>query len=269
MTDPNLFSALDETPLWSAPFGRLLMDTVILRAGIGALDVGCGLGYPALDLAARLGDRSRVVGLDSSRMALDRMVYKQRHHRLHNVTAVLGMAEKLPFADERFDLIVSNNGLNNVHDPAAAFRECYRVASTPSQMVLTVNLPGSMAEFYRIYEKVLTECGLPDRISAMHAQIHTKRNPLAKTCRLITESGFRIESVQEDAFAMRYVDGSAMLDHFVIRVAFLPGFLSILDESEKESVLERLEIRLNEQAFFEGEIKLTIPFVCIDCRKSQ
>lgn len=267
MTDPDLFSAIDEAPVWSAPFGQVLLDTVILKPGLKALDVGCGLGYPALDLAGRLGERACVVGLDPCRPGLDRMLFKMRQYRLNNVWVALGVAERMPFSDGVFNVLISNNGLNNVADETAAYAECYRVGSASAQMVSTVNLPDSMIEFYDVYETVLCECGLSDRVEAMHAQIRSKRKPLEQTCRLISDTGFVIETISEHAFTLRYADGSAMLRHFLIRLAFLPGFVSILDESMKESVMELLEIRLNEQALSKGELCLTIPFVCIDSRK--
>ena len=102
----------------------------------------------------------------------------------------------------------------------------------------------------------------------MHAQIAAKRKPIEVMCRMVTDSGFEVATVKEDSFSFRYVDGSAMLSHFLIRLAFLPGFLSILDEAQKDAVFEVLEIRLNEMAFSQGELRLTIPFVCLDCRKS-
>ena len=50
-----LTAAYDELPLWSAPFGLKLLEVVALRPGIVALDIGCGTGFPVLELAQRLG----------------------------------------------------------------------------------------------------------------------------------------------------------------------------------------------------------------------
>ena len=60
-------SARDELPLWSAPFGLALLEAVALRPGITVLDVGFGTGFPALELAERLGPAGRVIGVDPSR----------------------------------------------------------------------------------------------------------------------------------------------------------------------------------------------------------
>jgi arsenite methyltransferase len=52
--------AYDELPLWSAPFGLLLLERVPIRADQAVLDVGAGTGWLALELAERCGPRATV-----------------------------------------------------------------------------------------------------------------------------------------------------------------------------------------------------------------
>jgi hypothetical protein len=44
LSDPSVADVVDEAPVWSAPFGAALLERVILRRGITALDVCCGTG---------------------------------------------------------------------------------------------------------------------------------------------------------------------------------------------------------------------------------
>ena len=76
LNDPSMVSVIDELPLWSAPFGLLLLETVTLRFRICALDVGCGLGFPLLELAQRLGSSCHVYGLDPWAKAVERVRLK-------------------------------------------------------------------------------------------------------------------------------------------------------------------------------------------------
>jgi len=62
--DFELVSVIDELPLWSAPFGLRLLDTIKLKPRINALDIGCGLGFPLIEVAQRLGTSSKVFGID-------------------------------------------------------------------------------------------------------------------------------------------------------------------------------------------------------------
>ena len=52
---PQVIAAYDELPLWSAMFGLLLLEEVPLANVTNALDVGCGTGFPLIELAERLG----------------------------------------------------------------------------------------------------------------------------------------------------------------------------------------------------------------------
>lgn len=59
----EVVSVYDELPLWSAMCGLLLLRHIPLRQDMKVLDVGCGTGFPLLELAQRLGSTSTVFGL--------------------------------------------------------------------------------------------------------------------------------------------------------------------------------------------------------------
>ncbi len=65
--DPDVVSAIDDAPLWSAPFGMKLLEVVKLRKQIRALNIGSGMGFPIIELSQRLGETCRVYGIDPCR----------------------------------------------------------------------------------------------------------------------------------------------------------------------------------------------------------
>jgi len=93
--DPEFAAAIDDLPLWSAPFGLRLLETVPLDPEATVLDVGCGTGFPLLELAHRLGPRARLFGLDPWAAALARARAKCRAQALANGLLVRGVAERL------------------------------------------------------------------------------------------------------------------------------------------------------------------------------
>ena len=265
--DPNLISVIDELPLWSAPFGLRLLETVKLRKNMKVLDIGCGLGFPLIELSQRLGSSSKVYGIDPWQRALERARLKAKVYQISNVEIIEGNAEKTPFDNDFFDLIVSNNGINNVDDMQQTLKECFRISKSGSQMVFTLNLEDTMMEFYDVFEEALYDEGLHSEIDKMKEQIYSKRKPLEEIKFLVTASGFSIIDIIHDVFNIKFVDGSSMFNHYLIKYWFLPGWKDILNEEDRVSIFGKIEKKLNKHADIKGEISLTIPFVTIDCRR--
>ncbi|MBN1163607.1 MAG: methyltransferase domain-containing protein [Candidatus Krumholzibacteriota bacterium] len=268
LNDPELVSIMDELPLWSAPFGLRLLDTIKMEPGIQALDVGCGCGFPVLELAQRLGASGKVYGIDPWGAALERAVLKVRRYGLKNVMIIRGVGERLPFRDRSFDLIVSNNGLNNVGDLEATLAECYRVSRPNAQFAFTFNLEETMAEFYAVLRETLVENGLNDGVMKMQEHIRSKRKPLEEVKEAVRRAGFSLRDLRRDSFNIRFSDGSAMLHSFLIRLAFMDPWKEIIDPGDREIIFTRVEDKLNRGAEAQGGVSLTVPFVTLDCRRN-
>lgn len=267
MDDLDLVSVIDELPLWSAPFGLRLLETIKLKKNMKVLDIGCGLGFPLIELSQRLGSSSKVYGIDPWQRAIERARLKAKIYNISNVEIVEGYAEKMPFENSFFDLIVSNNGINNVDDMQQTLRECFRVGKSGAQLVFTLNLEDTMMEFYSVFEETLQEENLHSEIAKMKEQIYSKRRPLEEIRSLVTTSGFSITNIIHDIFSIRFVDGSSMFNHYLIKYWFLPGWKDILIEEDMVSIFDKVESKLNKHAEIVGEISLTIPFVTVDCMK--
>jgi SAM-dependent methyltransferase len=105
--------------------------------GRATLDVGCGEGRVARDLARR---GYRVVGLDAS-PTLVRLAREADPDSEY----VVGDAAALPFADGAFDLVVAFNSLMDVQDMPGAVREAARVLEPEGRLCLCVTHPLSDA----------------------------------------------------------------------------------------------------------------------------
>jgi arsenite methyltransferase len=259
----------DELPLWSAPFGLKLLEKVIFRSECRILDIGSGMGFPSIELVNRFGPSCIVYGIDPWADGLERANEKVKIMKLRNISFIPGTAEALPFENESFDLIISNNGINNVQDVNRSLAECFRVCRGGGQFVMTVNLPGTMKEFYTIFEKALKVCGLTRCISSIRDHIYEKRKPLKETLHSLKTAGFRVNDAEKDQFSLRFLNGTSLFNHYFIRLAFLDPWKSILNRADVPRVFTQLEKMLNVEAERKGELLLSIPFVCIDCRKEK
>jgi arsenite methyltransferase len=267
LEDDELVAVFDELPLWSAPFGLRLLEQVRLRRGIVALDVGCGTGFPLVELAQRLGATAHVHGVDPWAAALARVRRKLAFSGVSNVTLHEGKVEDLTLPGAAVDLIVSNNGLNNVADLDAALAACARVAAPGAQLVYTYNLPSSMSELYDTYDELLSERGLDEARTALRAHIFAKRKPLEFTVAALERAGFRIVNIVEDSFRWHFLDGATLFAHSFVRLAFLDSWRAIVPIEQRAELIESLAEALTARAGA-GPVTLTIPFVCIDAERS-
>lgn len=264
---PEIISSIDELMLWSAPFGLKLLDTVHYLSHITALDIGSGLGFPLTELAMRLGTTSRLYGIDPWLGGVRRIQEKIRTYSITNTHVICGKAEGLPFRNRSFDLVTSNNGMNNVDDLKASFEEVARVTRQGAQFVFTFNTEKTFLEFYELYRETLYDLHLSEFNGAMLEHIRQKRKPVNFVEHLVLDSGFRVSSIQDDAFGYRFTDARALMNHFFIRLAFMESWQNIIPTRYRKEVFRRLERRLDENAERTGEIHLQVPFVTFDCER--
>lgn len=95
--------------------------------GERTLDVGCGAGVDTLIAAHSVGPEGQAVGLEFSAQMLARARRNRELAEAGNACFARGTAETLPFADQSFDLVVSNGVLNLVVDKHKALAEALRV----------------------------------------------------------------------------------------------------------------------------------------------
>lgn len=257
----------DECSIWSAPFGLKLLDYINYRQGITALDIGSGTGFPLTEIALRLGPGAKVYGIDPWTEAIERANRKISFYRLSNVKIIQGYAESIPLENDSVDLIVSNNGLNNVKDIEKSISECSRILRPGGQFIQTMNLDKTMFEFYQQLECVLSSLRMDKEINLMYRHIYQKRRPLEELISLVNSHGFTIKDMEQDQFDYRFSDGTAMLNHYFIRLAFMDSWIKILSPDKLEEIFDRVEKGLNEQASKLGCLKLSIPFVLINATK--
>jgi arsenite methyltransferase len=98
-----------------------------LQPGEDVLDLGCGAGTDSLVAAQMVAPGGRVVGLDMTPEMLAKARAAAAELGVDNVEFVEGEAERLPFADGSFDVVISNGVIDLIPDKDAVFPELFRV----------------------------------------------------------------------------------------------------------------------------------------------
>jgi SAM-dependent methyltransferase len=112
-------SVLDTFERGGAPVTRLLLQLGGVRPGQAVLDVGTGLGEPALTAARVVGPAGRVVGIDFSSSMLD--LARRRADGLGNVEFMVSNLESVSLPERSFDVVLSRWGLMFAFDHVATF----------------------------------------------------------------------------------------------------------------------------------------------------
>lgn len=107
-----------------ASFGDAAIDAASVGAGERIIDVGCGAGATSFALAARVGPRGHVLGVDIS----ESLVTRARADAPTGMPVVFDLADagSAPFAEGGFDLIFSRFGVMFFDDPVASFANLRR-----------------------------------------------------------------------------------------------------------------------------------------------
>jgi SAM-dependent methyltransferase len=121
------------------PGGRASTEALLARSGITAtsrvLDVGCGVGTTAVQIARRYG--AHVTAVDISPLMLQRAATSARAARVADLVGVHeGDICALPFADDSFDVVIAE-AVTMFVDRRRAAGELARVCAPGGQVLAT------------------------------------------------------------------------------------------------------------------------------------
>src|SRR5215469_13560951 len=119
--------------IWRVPEAQLHVLPNV--RGHDVVELGCGTGYVSAWLARR---GARPVGLDNSAAQLATAAAMRDRFGLH-FPLIHGSAERVPFADVTFDLVISEYGASIWCDPYVWIPEAARVLRPGGQLIFLVN----------------------------------------------------------------------------------------------------------------------------------
>lgn len=259
-------NSFDELPLWSAPFGLLLLKHLELKPNLTIADIGSGTGFPLIELAGRLGTSCKLFGIDPWKNANQRAKQKIQQYALSNVEIIECSAAKTPMENNAVDLIVSNLGIHNFDQPELVFQECNRILKPNGKLVITTNLNGHWKEFYAIFYDTLREIGKKNYLNVLREN-EANRGTIESISTRFTENGFRICRYFEESFDMRFLDGSAFLNHHFVKPGWLTSWTALFPKEMLPSLFLALEKNLNEFAQRNNGLTLSVPMLYLEGEK--
>jgi ubiquinone/menaquinone biosynthesis C-methylase UbiE len=211
---------------------ELVLDLLALRLGAHVLDIGCGSGDDAREIAGLVGASGRVVGIDAS----ETMIAEARR-RAAGCTLPLefrtGDVRKLDFPDSSFDAVRTDRVLMFVSEIEQALSEIFRVLRQGGRLVTseidseTHLVDSPMAETSR-------------EVFTAYAQTFPHSRLGRQLLRLVTQTGFgNVKSVPR-VVSLPYKMFRRLVDGF-LRSSIENGRLAQADVSRWLEGLEQAE----------------------------
>lgn len=112
-----------------------ILDGLRLRPGARVLDVGCGMGADAFDIAARVDPNGLVTGVDFSETLIAEAIRRGAGRNL-SVIFEVGDVQALRFPDHSFDAVRTERMLMHVPNAQQALSEMARVLRPGGRMAV-------------------------------------------------------------------------------------------------------------------------------------
>ncbi len=137
-------------PAIGEPVAKDLMQKVELQPGERVLDVACGTGTIAQISSQKVSKTGSINGLDINpgMLAVARKQLQDAPLTWHEASA-----EEMPFADEKFDVVICQMGIQFMENRSAALQEMYRVLVPGGRLV--INVPGPAGPVFKIFADAL------------------------------------------------------------------------------------------------------------------
>jgi len=181
---PDWEKIAEKFDLWLpciSPVGNAMLEALNVNAGDKVLDIASGTGEPALTLARSHNDIT-IEGVDAADGMINVAQAKVKKEALKNISFSTMPAEKLTYADNRFEHIICRFGVMLFENPLQGLKEMHRVLKPGGTFVIAVwgeseNMP-TMNWSYEVFKgkvpaddmpplPIVTSLGAPGAVDAL------------------------------------------------------------------------------------------------------
>lgn len=219
------------TPTWRELFDRLVDEKVKIPAEGRFLEVECGSGGFALDLALRSGQKVEVFALDSDAELIALAREKARIKQAQRLEFAAGSLNTSPFSQLEFDLVIADTSLAHWRPPTFTLDDLAQLTRQGGTTVLKTLTRGSFDELFSIYWEALYNLGLITYSPQLEALI-AERPTVGELEEAAEAAGLRSVQSVVSREVFEFPSGQEFFESPLIRTVFLDHWLRILPDSE-------------------------------------
>lgn len=222
-------------PVWGSRFGKMLLRNLRVPERGQVLDISCGTGWPTVEILRRMGDGTRLIAIDASSAMLDVARKKVQALGPLGKKGVFFRTEsplpRLSFADDVYDLVVCNLGLEEMPSIDTALLDFARVCKVGGEVRCTLPLADTFQEFYDIYREVLVKHDKHEALDRLDA--HLARYPTVDQLHGWMKPAGLSGGVEIDEFSLLFKSSREFFFAPVIEYGPLPAWKAIAGNGQE------------------------------------
>lgn len=229
------------TPDWRDRFDTLVAKHIKLPTEGRILDVNCGTGAHAIEIAEGLRNKGEVIGVDSSAERIEIARAKAQVKKLKEATFEQSLPYDLRFESDLFDVVIGDASLLPTNEVEDVLSEMVRVATQGGRVVLKIATHGSFGEFFSIFWEALHDVGLDANVWSDLEELINDRKTMSDVEQMARSAGLRriVSFTSREEFS--FETGDQFLSSPLIADLFLEGWLDIVPEEQRQEISSRIE----------------------------
>lgn len=255
----DLFVATD----WGERFSSFIDENVKLPARGKLVYLGAGTGGHALAIAARLGEKVEVLGIEENEEAV-LLANAKATAANESMTFRADNLEHLSQKDEAFNFVIGDGSLVSLARLPRLIPELLRIAKPGATVALVLPTAPSFGEFFSLYWESLHNLGLLDREGEVEKLIKQVPNTW-EIEDMASQAGLENVEATTETEEFSYGSGAAFLASPLIADFLMREWITAVPEEWKDRVTAEL-VRLIDEERHDANFLLTVKATLIKGR---
>ncbi len=252
----------DIVELGAGPLSQRMIEMGEVTNADRVLDIGTGIGEPALTVAQRLGSKGRVLAIDSDAEMIAIAQVRARSAGIANVDFEIAEIESLELDSDSFDCVLARWSLMFARDLPQIFSRLNRALRTGGRLVLAVWADAEAVPALTLARRVVHEhFGWPPLVYGPGTPFALA--DVAATGQLLTDAGFREVRDETVPVIYRYPSFDAYLQNRLDLTGPLWDGMETVPQAERDAAFAAIRTALEPYRAAAGDYAITNSAICI------